>query len=85
MYEVVFTDKAKKELRKLEPQIQKRILDGLERIRIRPEAYITKLVGDRAYKFRVGDYRILLDTDGVMLVLLVIKVAHRKNVYNKKR
>ncbi|HIH15522.1 MAG: RelE protein [archaeon GW2011_AR17] len=85
MYEIVFTDKAKKELKKLDRAIQERILDSLERIRIRPEAYITKLVGDPSYKFRVGDYRILLDIDQERLILLVIKVGHRKNVYDEKR
>src|SRR3989339_406607 len=74
-----------KELNKLDRAIQERILDSLERIRIRPEAYITKLVGDPSYKFRVGDYRILLDIDQERLILLVIKVGHRKNVYDEKR
>ncbi|MBE3036847.1 MAG: type II toxin-antitoxin system RelE/ParE family toxin, partial [Candidatus Atribacteria bacterium] len=50
MYEVVFSQKAKKQLFKLEKVIQERIISALERIRIRPEAYITKLVGDPGYK-----------------------------------
>ena len=42
-------------LKGLECQTQERILNALERIKLRPEIYITKLVGESAYKFRVGD------------------------------
>ena len=82
MYEIIFSDKAKKQLIKLEKNIQERIINSLERIRVRPESFITKLVGDPAYKLRVGDYRILLDIDRGKLLILIIKVGHRKNVYN---
>ena len=83
MYEIVFSNKAKKQLFKLEKNIQKRIISILERIRIRPESYITKLVGDPGYKLRVGDYRIIMDIDNNNLLILVIKVGHRKEIYNR--
>lgn len=82
MYEIIFSDSAKKQLEKLDRLTQERIIKALERIRIRPEAYVTKLVGDRAYKFRVGDYRLILDVDKGLLRILVIKVGHRKNIYD---
>ncbi|MBU0627589.1 MAG: type II toxin-antitoxin system RelE/ParE family toxin [Nanoarchaeota archaeon] len=81
MYSVLFSDKSKKQFEKLEKPIQNRIVNSLERIRIRPESYITKLVGDPGYKFRVGDYRLILDLNKGNLIILVIKVGHRKNVY----
>ena len=81
MYEIIFSNKAKKQLFKLEKNIQKRIIIVLERIRIRPESYITKLVGDPGYKLRVGDYRIIMDIDNNDLLILVIKVGHRKEIY----
>lgn len=81
MYEIVISEKALKQLKKLEKGIQERIIHALERIRIRPEAYVIKLVGDPAYKLRVGDYRVLLDVDKNKLLILVIKVGHRKNIY----
>jgi len=82
MYKVVLSKKALKQLKKLERNIQERIINALERIRIRPESYIIKLVDDPAYKLRVGDYRVLLDIDKDKLLILVIKVGHRKNIYN---
>ena len=83
LYEIVFSQKAKKQLFKLERLIQERIISALERIKIRPESYITKLVGDPGYKLRVGDYRIIMDVDKSKLLILVIKIGHRKNIYEK--
>jgi len=83
LYEIVFSQKAKKQLFKLERSIQERIISALERIRIRPESYITKLVGDPGYKLRVGDYRVIMDIDKNKLLVLVIKIGHRKNIYEK--
>ena len=80
-YEIIFSDKAFKQLKKLERKIQERIIASLERIKIRPESYITKLVGDPGYKLRVGDYRVIMDIDKDKLLILVIKIGHRKKIY----
>jgi mRNA interferase RelE/StbE len=81
MYEIFFTDKTRRQFLGLEKGIQRRIAAALERIRVRPEQYVTKLVGDPAYKLRAGDYRVLMDINRGKLIILVIKVGHRKNVY----
>lgn len=83
MYEIIFSRKAKKQLFKLERTIQERIIFTLERIRIRPEDYLTKLVGDPGYKLRVGDYRVIMDIDKTNLLVLVIKIGHRRDIYKK--
>ncbi|MEK6951870.1 MAG: type II toxin-antitoxin system RelE/ParE family toxin [Nanoarchaeota archaeon] len=83
MYELIFTDKAKKQFLKLEKQTQERIGSVLERIKLRPEHFVEKLVGEQGYKLRVGDYRIILDIDKNRLIILILKVGHRKNVYDK--
>lgn len=82
MYELLFSHNARKQFLKLEKQVQERIVSVLERIRIRPEAHVTKLVGDPAFKLRVGDYRILVDIDQGKLLILVIKIGHRRNIYD---
>ncbi|MBM4249334.1 MAG: type II toxin-antitoxin system RelE/ParE family toxin [Euryarchaeota archaeon] len=81
-FEIGFTEPAMKELRKLEHVMQARIVAALERIRIRPKDFVTKLVGDPRYKLRVGDYRILIEIDYTKQRLLVHRIRHRKNVYN---
>jgi mRNA interferase RelE/StbE len=82
-YEIIFSDKALIQLKKLEHKIQERIIKSLERIRIRPEAYVTKLVGDPGYRLRVGDYRVIMDIDKEKLHILIIIIGHRKNIYQK--
>ncbi len=82
-YEIIFSDKALRQLKKIEKNIQERIIAVLERVRIRPEAYVTKLVGDPGYKLRVGDYRVIMDIDNKELHILVLKVGHRKNIYDR--
>ncbi|MBS3124144.1 type II toxin-antitoxin system RelE/ParE family toxin [Candidatus Woesearchaeota archaeon] len=81
LYEIIFSDEATRQLQKLEKEIQKRIITTLERIRIRPEAYLKRLVGYQAYRLRVGDYRVIIDLDQNKLMILVIKIGHRKNIY----
>lgn len=81
MYEIVFSDKALKQLKKLEKQVQRRMVEALERIRIRPEGFITRLMDDPGYKFRVGDYRVILDIHHGQLQILILKVGHRKDIY----
>jgi len=82
-YEIIFTDTSRKQFKKLEKDIQERIVKALERIRIRPEAHIKKLVEDLGYRLRVGEYRIILDIEKEKLIILVIKIGHRKNIYKK--
>jgi len=80
-YEVIFTDTSRKQFKNLEKDIQERIVKALERIRIRPESHVKKLVGDLGYRLRVGEYRVILDIEKDKLIILVIKIGHRKNIY----
>lgn len=82
-YDIIFSDRAFKELKKLEKNVQGRIISVLERIRVRPSAYVTKLVGEPGYKLRVGDYRVIMDIDNKRLIILVLKVGLRKNIYDR--
>ena len=82
-YKIVFSDKAFKQLKKLENDIQERIIKVLERIRIRPESFVTKIVGDPGYRLRVGEYRVIVDIDNDKLLILVIKIGHRSKIYKK--
>ena len=84
-YEIVFTDTSRKQFKKLEKDIQERIIKALERIRIRPEVHVKKLVGDLGYRLRAGEYRIILDIEKEKLIILVIKIGHRKNIYKNTR
>ncbi len=81
MYEIEFSRTSEKHLFKLEKEIQLRIISVLERIRIRPYAYVKRLVGSPYYRLRVGDYRIILDIKDDKLIIFVIELGQRKNIY----
>lgn len=81
MYKVVIPQDVQRQLKKLDAPIQTRILSTLERIKIRPQDFVEKLVGEPGYKLRVGDYRVFLDIFQEDLVILLIEISHRKNAY----
>ncbi len=81
-YRVLFSDLALKQLKKLDGEARQRIITSIERIRVRPESYIKRLVGEEGYRLRVGDYRVIVDIDKQELMILVLGMGHRKNVYD---
>jgi mRNA interferase RelE/StbE len=81
MYEIEFSQSAEKAFLKLPNEVQKRIKSVLERARIRPSAHFERLVGIDAYKLRAGNYRIIADIQHDKLMILVIEVGHRRNIY----
>ena len=83
VYTISISKHAEKQLAKFPYEDRKRILLSLERIRIRPYAHIKKLVGSHYFRYRVGEYRVILDIMDNRLLIHVIKVGHRKNIYKK--
>jgi mRNA interferase RelE/StbE len=81
MYLIEFSETAEKQLYKLSKDIQIRVISLLERIRIRPQVHVLRLVGSPYFRLRVGDYRLILDIRKDKLIVFVIEVGHRKNVY----
>ena len=82
-YEIIFTDTSRKQFKKLEKSVQERVIAALERIRIRPEAHVKKLICDPGYRLRVGEYRLILDIYKEKLIFLLIKIGHIKKIYKK--
>ena len=87
-FRVVFTESARKELKKLDKYTQKIILlwlqknlDGCSDPRIHGKALTSNRVGQ--WRYRVGDYRIIASIEDDKLVILVIAVGHRREVYSK--
>ena len=77
---------AERQLRKLDRPIQKRILDWLsDRIEgcKNPRHFGEPLKGDHAGlgRYRVGDYRILCESQDQKVVVLVLTIGHRRQVY----
>lgn len=67
MYKIVFTRRALSDLERLDSEIKKRIAIKLSR----------KELG--SYRFRIGDYRVIFDTDSDTIV--VLRLGHRREIY----
>jgi len=85
-WSVEITDHAERQLRKLDTQVRRRILDWLdERIEgcKNPRHFGEALKGGRAglWRYRVGDYRIICEIRDRRLVVLALAVGHRREVY----
>ncbi len=85
-YKIFYSDKAKKELSKLDKPVAKRIHRFLiERVAQNPKNQGGFLQGSLSefWRYRVGDYRIVAQIDDGILTVLVVRIAHRKEVYTK--
>ena len=83
MYELIYSDEVLKQLKKSDNILKKRIIATLERMRFRPHSYTKKLVGSPYFSLRVGDHRIILDIQDNKLIIFVIELGHRRNIYKK--
>ncbi|MCL5730282.1 MAG: type II toxin-antitoxin system RelE/ParE family toxin [Candidatus Pacearchaeota archaeon] len=82
MYSILFNPKAEYQLRKLGKSIQERVLNALERIKFRPFSFdVKRLQGTFYYRLRVGEYRVIIDIKQDKMVIIVIEIGHRKNIY----
>ncbi|MEA2053536.1 MAG: type II toxin-antitoxin system RelE/ParE family toxin [Candidatus Thermoplasmatota archaeon] len=83
MYDILYTEQALNQLKKLEKEIQQRVISVLERCRIRPYNHVKKIVGSKYFRLRIGDYRVILDIMNNKLLILVVEAGHRRNTYKK--
>ena len=82
-YYIEFAKPAAKQLKALSPQEQQRIKSKIEALvdSPRPDG-VVKLSGeDDLYRIRVGDYRIIYRIQDNQLLILVLKIGHRRDVY----
>lgn len=82
IYSVEFTQTAEKQLCKLEANIQERIIEVLERIKIRPFHFTKRKEGTDYFILRIGEYRAVLDINQQKSIIYVLEVGHRKNIYD---
>ena len=82
-YTLTYTARALRDLKSLARQDQERIIGALESITDNPSASVHPLEGAQLWSLRVGRYRVLLDIRRQNLLILVIGVGHRKNIYHR--
>jgi mRNA interferase RelE/StbE len=81
-YKTRLSRSAEKEFDRLDSTLQTRILKKLKGLEANPRGLgAIKLAGDEAWRVRVGDYRIIFDIHDDILLVLVVKIGHRREVY----
>ena len=86
MYEVIFTDSALKELKKLDKLVVRVIKNWVVKNLVDcvdPRMHGKPLKGNLkgVWRYRVGDYRLFADIQDDKLVIFLFEVAHRKEIY----
>ena len=82
-YSVQLAPSAERDLAALDKPVQRRVAARIDALAENPRpAGVAKLQGEaNAWRIRVGDYRILYTIEDRRLVVLVIKIGHRREVY----
>ena len=84
-YKILWKKSAVKELKRVDKQFIPRIISTVESLSNNPlPVGVKKLSGtDIIYRIRIGDYRLIYSLYEKELIIEIVKVGHRKDVYKK--
>ena len=74
---------AKKSLLKISEPFQSKIIDKIYTLENNPYHNTKKLIDREAYRIRIGNYRVIYEINDNELVIIVVSVGHRKDIYTK--
>ncbi|GAB3898100.1 type II toxin-antitoxin system RelE family toxin [Spirosoma agri] len=84
-YQLSFSDKALRSLKKIPNSDTKKIISALEQLAQDPHSKtsVKRLTNhpDAIFRLRVGDYRVLYDKHDQIQIIAVIDIGHRKDIY----
>lgn len=85
-YQVEISKGALKQLKKLSPELQERIQVKIDDLATEPRPDGVKKLKNRdsGYRIRVGNYRIMYDIIDDILLIIIVEVGHRSNIYKDK-
>jgi mRNA interferase RelE/StbE len=84
-YKIFIKPSAKKELESLPKNDLNKIVEKIKNLSINPRPDgAEKLSGEDKYRVRQGNYRILYTIEDVKIIVIVIKIGHRRDIYRKK-
>ncbi len=83
-YRIQVTPAAARQLRKLDPQVARRVQGAIELLAVDPRPPASRaLRGRPGYRVRVGDYRLLYTVQDDVLLVVLIRLGHRRDVYER--
>lgn len=82
-YKVAFKRSAAKALKSIPRSDQRRIAAKIDSLADNPpDPNTTKMKGNNPFhKVRIGDYRIVYEIQDDILLILIVKIGHRKDIY----
>ena len=85
-YRIEIAPAAVRQLRKLDPTARRRVQAAIELLADQPRpSGATKLAGgDGEWRVRTGDYRIVYEVHDDVLLVLVVAVGHRRDIYQRR-
>jgi len=82
IYSINFTKSALKSLKSLNKIDRKRIISKIEILKVNPYPQdCKKLKSTNAFRIRIGSYRVIYDVLNDELIVRIIKIGHRKDIY----
>lgn len=84
-YKILFRPGAERGFKRLSRDLQDRIISALLTLTDNPRpAGVIKMAGSESlYRVRIGDYRVIYAVEDDLLIVLVVEVGHRKEIYRK--
>ena len=87
MYKVTIKKSAAKAIAKLPKIVTNRLIPAIKKLSEEPRPQSAKkLQGEESlWRIRVGDYRVVYSVEDTIMIVDVLQVAHRKDIYRKKQ
>lgn len=82
MYSIQIEKNAENFLKKLQKKDAEFILNKIYSIKENPFRYLKRLQGEKLWRLRIGDYRAIVDVIISMNKIIVLRIGHRKNIYD---
>lgn len=87
-YRIDFAPAAGRQLAQMAPPVQRRIRSAIDHLGVDPRpsgvVRLTNTSREPAWRIRVGDYRVIYEIRDDKLLVLVIRIGHRREVYRLK-
>lgn len=87
VWQIEFDPAARKELKRLDPQVARRVLEFLKKslaTQTDPRKLGQALKGSRLgdfWKYRIGDFRVIASVQDKTICILVLRIGNRKEIY----
>jgi len=82
LYSIRFGESFQKDINKIPQKDRKKLLARIDKLAVEPRPYgYEKLIGMEYYRVRQGNYRIIYSIRDTELIVLIITIGHRKDIY----